>query len=152
MIRKVCSLFLCLLIAGCAALNQNNSPLEDVGEVALRVLICPLTLCTSELIFKAEEHRKAEESQRAIQQYQYRQWISTLTPEQQALEYQLEAARIQAAGQALIGLGLSGGITTSPSLQPVPRAIAPTPFVGQQSGIRSCVPQQLGASVYPDCW
>jgi hypothetical protein len=93
--------FLCL---SCAPLQPHDSAFGDAGEVAIRVLICPLTLCTSELMLAMDAKAQVQRQQ---QQEAYARWVQSLTPEQQVY---LEGQRINGAGAAMLGLGFSGGI------------------------------------------
>jgi len=77
---------------------------------------------------------------------------------QQQLDAQLEAARINAAGQALMGLGMSGGIfKTPPPVQPI--QLAPiTPLMMPAAPLFtppppvSCMSQKVGGVVSTNCY
>jgi hypothetical protein len=88
--------------------------MEDVGEVTFRTLMFPLTLGTSEMMIA---HQRKQDAALLQQRAAYREWYQGLSPDQQV---RVREAEIQAAGQALIGLGLAGGI-----MRPVPLASPP---------------------------
>lgn len=117
-------------VTACAPLSHHDSALGDVGEVAGRVLLCPLTLCTSELMM-------ADQYQRKQQQEAHNRWYWSLSPAERARQDQREAAAMQALGMALSGGG--------PRLNRAPTQIyTPPPTV-------NCVSRQLGTTVYTDC-
>ena len=132
-----------LLLSGCSGLilREDDSGLETTGKVMSRILLCPVTICFSELAIRDEREKEV----RAWKEQEYRHWLSTLSPEQRAQEYALEQARIQAAGQALMGLGFSGGPFRMPAPQPAVQPSRTTPPV-------SCTSNQIGASVYTNCY
>src|SRR5574343_1030182 len=70
-----------LASTACAPLKHGNTASEDVGEVILRTIACPVTLCLSEIMVKTE--RKQEAAQR-----RYWAWYQELSPEQQDREDQ----------------------------------------------------------------
>lgn len=79
-----------VLLTGCASLHPKNTALEDVGEVAIRTALFPITLGFSELILKHDreqeaareyDKRQAQEERRA-----YRAWYKTLPPEEKDRE------------------------------------------------------------------
>ncbi len=72
------------LLSACAPLHPHTSAWGDAGEVAGRVLLCPLTLCTSELILQ-KEHEADE------QRFAYARWYNSLSLEARAHEDQREA-------------------------------------------------------------
>lgn len=88
----VLSLF--AVMTACAPLSHHDSVLGDVGEVALRTVACPLTLCMSEVALY--ESHKSEERNRM-----YYRWYNSLTPEQQAIEDQREHERSMVVLSAL---------------------------------------------------
>lgn len=132
-----------LVLAGCRGLilREDDSGLETTGKVVARVLLCPVTICLSELEISETRQREI----RAWKEQEYRHWLSTLSPEQRAEEYALERARIQAAGQALMGLGLGGPFRTTPVRPPVP-AYQP------QSNPRTCTYNAIGQTLYQNCY
>lgn len=144
---RIATIALCLsllVLAGCSGLilREDDSGLETTGKVAARVLLCPMTICFSELAIRDERDKEI----RAWKEQEYRHWLSTLSPEQRAQEYTLERARIQAAGQALMGLGFSGGpFRTAPITPPVP-AYQP------QSNPRTCTYNAIGQTLYQNCY
>lgn len=73
------------------------------------------------------------------------------------LDAQLEAARIQAAGQALMGIGMSGGIFKMPPPMPVPQLAPAPPLVLPAAPILapppvSCMSQKTGGVVTTNCY
>lgn len=95
-------------IAACAPVRQHDSAWGTAGEVALRVVGCPLTLCFSE-VGLAIDHERAQRNAA------YEAWYQGLSPEEKDREARREAARLQALGFALSGGG------------PFQRTIAPSP-------------------------
>jgi hypothetical protein len=74
-----CLCVVTLTLVSCAPLNPHNTPMEDVGEVTLRVIGFPLSLGISESIIAAERRMQAkDEARQAERAY----WLSTLTPQQ----------------------------------------------------------------------
>lgn len=117
------------LLSACAPLHPHTSAWGDAGEVAGRVLLCPLTLCTSELILQ-KEHEADE------QRFAYARWYNSLSLEARAHEDQREAVRLQALGFALSGGG--------------PRFTVPaTPSQSRQT--LSCASRAVGTWTYLDC-
>jgi hypothetical protein len=98
---------LLLVLMGCSDLIVREADTGGVitGKVATRALLCPLTLCFSELGIADQKEREARQMQNA----EYWRWVRSLPPEEQAREYRLEEARILATGQAMLGLGIGGG-------------------------------------------
>jgi len=132
-----------MLLAGCNGLilREDDSGLETTGKVAARILLCPMTICLSELDIAETRQREI----RAWKEQEYRHWLSTLSPEQRAQEYALEQARIQAAGQALMGLGFGGPFRTAP-IQP------PTPPTQYRSAPKTCTYNAIGQTLYQNCY
>lgn len=100
------SVLVVLTVAGCSglAITDEESGMVTAGKVAARVVLCPVTLCFSELGM-AEQRRQAErEEARAQEQARYRAWVRTLSPEQQERERdrqaRLDAAMLQAWGMS----------------------------------------------------
>lgn len=131
-----------MLLAGCSGLilREDDSGLETTGKVAARVLLCPMTVCWSEA---GIAQARREEEQR-VHEADYRHWLSTLSPEQPH-EYALEQARIQAAGMALFGLGITGGPFRLPPPQPAVQPSRTAPPV-------SCTSNRVGQSIYTNCY
>ena len=81
-----------------------------------------------------------------------------LDMQQQEYERQMELARIQAAGQALLGLGIGGGLfrnttaPTAPLYQPSP--VPALPFAAPTAPVPpvSCSSRQVGSVVHTDCY
>lgn len=101
-----------LLTSACAPLSSHNSALGTVGEVTGRVLLCPLTLCLSELMLAADYQDRQ-------QRRAYNDWYWSLPPEERDREDRRQAARMQALGLALIGGGIRP-YTPAPRTTPVP--------------------------------
>lgn len=118
-----------LLVSACAPLHPHTSAWGDAGEVVGRVLLCPLTLCTSELILQKEH--EAEE-----QRFAYARWYNSLSPEARAHEDQREAVRLQALGFALSGGGPRFTVPAAPS---------------QSRQTLSCTGRAVGTWTYLDC-
>ncbi len=133
-----------LVLGGCSSLilREDDSGLETTGKVVARVLLCPVTICLSELEISETRQREI----RAWKEQEYRHWLSTLSPEQRAQEYALEQARIQAAGQALMGLGFSGGPFRT---TPIPSS---APAYQPQSNPRTCTYNAIGQTLYQNCY
>lgn len=127
--KALAVLFSLSLLIGCAPLHPHSSAWGDAGEVAGRVLLCPLTLCTSELILQ-KEHEADE------QRFAYARWYNSLSPEQR----NHEDARSAAAAQAL-GLALSGG---------GPRFTAPAPYQAPRPAL-NCTSYMIGDRAYVNC-
>ncbi len=132
-----------ILLAGCSGLilREDDSGLETTGKVVARVLLCPVTVCLSELEISEIEQREIRDRK----ERDYLRWLNSLSPERRAEELALEQARTQAAGMALFGLGLSGGPfrlpTSPPAVQPS-RSVPPI----------SCTSNRAGQSVYTNCY
>ena len=75
--------------------------------------------------------------------------VTTPTPSEDAY---VEAARLQAIGQALMGIGLGGGMFRMPPLQPLPSIPAyqyqPIPISPRQL---HCTYNAIGAWLYQNC-
>lgn len=112
----------------CAPLQPHESAWGDAGEVALRVVACPLTLCMSELGL----YQNAVQAQR---QAEREQWYRSLTPAQQDREDRREAAAMMG-----LGMALSGG---SPFDRPVPARV-PRPAL-------QCTSATIGTATYLNC-
>ena len=140
--------------AGCSdlILRDTDTPEETAGKVTARVLLCPMTLCLSEFDIAMTKAREAREQREA----RYWRWVHSLSPEEQERHYRLEESRIQAAGQALLGLGIGGGLfqnTTAPSVVYPPTAPSTvTPLSLPQRRIQNCLSQQMGNATYLDCY
>ena len=93
-----CLCLVTLTLVSCAPLNPHNTPMEDVGEVSLRVIGFPLTLGISESIVASERRMQAkDEARQAERAY----WLSTLPPEQRRYVDRQEAI---AARATLLGI------------------------------------------------
>ena len=142
--------------AGCSdlILRDTDTPEETAGKVTARVLLCPMTLCLSEFDIAMTKAREAREQREA----RYWRWVHSLSPEEQERHYRLEESRIQAAGQALLGLGIGGGLfrnttaPTAPLYQPSP--VPALPFAAPTAPVPpvSCSSRQVGSVVHTDCY
>lgn len=127
------------LMTACAPLSKHDSILGDVGEVAGRAILCPLTLCISEMEFARQEHERTQQQRRAA-------WYQSLTPEQQEREDQRQHERSLAAMQALSLMQLNRPIFGG---QPAPQY--QMPVYQQPSALTSCSSRVVGSSIYTDC-
>lgn len=163
------------LLIGCAPLYPHNTLGEDIGEVALRVVGCPLTLCVTELQLHERRRQQAQAEAHAIaqekRQQRYQKWYQTLSPEEQAREdynnMELaererdrqalrEAAALNALGQINQGRGLLGpGYTPPPvhSYTPPTPAYNPPPRQLPRQGV-NCISSvsPYGGQVTTDCY
>ncbi|MDH4235625.1 MAG: hypothetical protein OEW25_02010 [Nitrospira sp.] len=155
------------VLVGCAPLYPHNTLGEDIGEVALRVVGCPLTLCFSELGLHERRRNQARAEARAIAEQKkqeeylvkYRAWYETLDEDQRNLEdLKAEAiaqrekdreamrsiAAINALGQINQGRGIFGPSSIPPSrLYDVPAPPhQPT----------NCTSTRAGTNVYTSCY
>jgi hypothetical protein len=123
-------LFAFITIVGCAPLNPHATPLEKAGEVIGRTVLCPLTLCMSEVGF-AENYKN--EQKRLV----YEQWRWTLSPDER-----IQEDRRQAEAARSLAIALSGR----------PALIRPH-VIPAQPGPSSldCATNQLGMSFYTTC-
>ena len=142
-----------VLVSGCAdlILRDTDSTAETTGKVAARVLLCPLTICMSEIGLAEAKGKEEREAQRYEEQVRYRQWFKTLTPEQQERERdrqaQLEAARIQALGM-LLGRGGFQLVQPAPYQAPV---YQPAPAITTPRQPLNCTSNRVGNQVYTNC-
>ena len=137
-----------LIVSGCSdlILRDSDSAGQTTGKVMARILLCPITVCFSELSLAVDQR----DEERAAKEAAHWRWVRSLPPEQQAREYALEEARIRAAGQALLGLGIGGGIIKPPPPMPV---YQPTPApILQPTMPRSCTSQHMGQTTYTNCY
>jgi len=147
-IHSLCFSLLLLVTSACAPLHPHGSAWGNVGEVAGRVLLCPLTLCTSELILYSEH--QAEE-----RRFAYARWYNSLSPAQREQEDRREAARLQALGMALSG---GGPRFTPPTWTPyAPPPVSVPPPMYQPAPVRplppvSCTSRAVGQQLYTDCY
>jgi hypothetical protein len=123
-------LFVFITIVGCAPLNPHATSLGKTGEAIGRTILCPLTLCLSEVGFA--ENYKNEQKRLA-----YEQWRMTLTEAEQ-----LREDRRQAEASRSLAIALSW----RPAL--IRPHIMPT-----QPGHSSldCATNQAGDSFYTTC-
>lgn len=89
--------------------------------------------------------------------FDYIHHIGALERQRDVEEAQLEQARIQAAGQALMGLGMSGGLFQTPSPPPMYQPVPAPPLPILQQPLRqtppvSCSSRQVGQVGYTDCY
>lgn len=128
------------VLLSCAPLNPQNSTVGDIGEVTWRVLLCPLTLCLSEVELKRQ---KQDAAQRAA----YQSWYHGLSSEQQDREDRREEARLFGLGLALSGGGPFRNFSAPPAqvYQSVPVPITPLrrPTL--------CTTDVMGSSAYTTC-
>lgn len=134
-----------LLVTACAPLSKHDSILGDTGEVLGRAVLCPLTLCFSEIGF----YQKYKDEQR---QEMYARWYQSLTPEQQAREDQRQHERSIAAMQALGYMQAHRPLFNLPPPAPVQ-----SPAYNQQPAWRpkertQCNSQVIGNQVYTNCY
>ncbi len=129
-IHACLSLCLVLILSACAPLQPHESAWGDAGEVTLRVLACPLTVCLSEV----ELWSRAEQQQR---QAAHARWYRSLSREEQDREDRREAAALQALGLALSG---GGPVQARPHIAPV----APP--------CQSLIGNQIGTTTYLNCY
>ena len=122
--------FAFLIIVGCAPLNPHATPLEQTGEFVGRTVLCPLTLCMSEVGFA--QNYKNEQRQAA-----YEQWRKTLTQVERDQEdrRQIEMDRLS----AIVILS-----------KPVVIHAHPMP-AQQRMDTFSCFMNQAGTSFYTTC-
>jgi len=124
-------LFAFITIVGCAPLNQHATPLEKVGEVIGRTVLCPLTLCMSEVGFA--QNYKDEQNQMT-----YERWRQSLTAEERVQEDRRIAERDRS-----LAIMLSG--------RPLFRHVSP-PTPQQPRGAISCATNPIGDSLYTTCY
>jgi hypothetical protein len=139
-----------LVISGCAglAITDEDSGVVTTGKVAARVLLCPVTLCFSELGIAEQRRQAVRDEERAREQRQYRAWMRTLSPEQQERERdrqtRLDAALLQAWGMYMQTRPFHQ--EPVPGYQPPPSApIVPLPP-------RSCTTQVIGDIAHTNCY
>lgn len=133
--KSLLSVIAVFLFSACAPLSHHESAWGDAGEVIGRTLLCPITLCTSELMYAADYDRR--------QQYERREaWLRSLPPEQRAEELQREAAALNALGLSLMGGGPFPAYRPAPYLAPAMPSTAPL----------SCTSTQAGAIVRTNCY
>lgn len=138
-----------IILAACAPLSKHDSVLGDAGEVMGRAILCPVTLCLSEMGFY-------DNWKRDQRQQRYAQWYQSLTPEQQDREDQRQHEQRIAATQAL-GMAMIGGPIlryTPPARITPPMHSMPT-YGSQQTFPRlrlNCTSQQIGGYTNTDCY
>jgi hypothetical protein len=139
-------LFVWLLIASlsaCAPLSKHDSIVGDAGEVIGRTLLCPVTLCMSEVAFSLQEEQR-----------QYRAWYRQLSPEQQMLEDQRAHERGLAAMQAVSAM--QSRRMSEP--QPLYHQDAWQPYQARPSVQQpprqpmNCTSQLIGNQAYTNCY
>lgn len=124
--RVMLILSLCLL-PSCAPLQPHASAWGDAGEVALRVVACPLTFCMSEVGLYQNAEQEKRQAARA-------RWYRSLTTEQQDREDRHDDAALMGLGMALSG---GGG----------PFALRPAP---RPPALR-CTSLNMSAMTYTEC-
>ncbi len=139
---------LALTLTGCAPLHPNNTPLEDVGEVALRVVAFPLTLGFSELLIADARQRDAA---RQAAQAHYARWFQSLSPAEQAREleraHERNLAAIAALGWMMMGTG--GPFAVQPALRPTPN---PLPGPARPNTPVSCFSSMTAWNAWTTCY
>ena len=123
--------FAFLIIVGCAPLNPHATPLEQTGEFVGRTVLCPLTLCMSEVGFA--QNYKNEQMQTS-----YEQWRQTLSETDRAQE-----DRRRADMERSLAIALSGRPTVIHPYQPR--------WMQGNTGTVSCATNQSGDSLYTTC-
>lgn len=122
-----------VLLTGCASLNPHNTIGEDVGEVALRVVACPITFCFSEFAMhqhrrqQAQEERQAQD--RADAQRAYWKWYQALSPEKQEREDRRRVAEEQLENQRKM-TALQGLFIGNQMMRSMPQIIVPQQPIG----------------------
>ncbi len=162
--KALTSLVLIIMVGACAPLYPHNTLGEDIGEVAIRIVACPITLCMSELGLHERRRQQAQEEAQALayqkQQQRYQQWYQTLTPEEQAREdyNQMELAereRDRAAlrqSSAMQALGMMNMGRPLLQYMPPPRIIAPnTAMPMYQPPTRRCTSFVNGQIINTTC-
>jgi hypothetical protein len=147
--------FTIFALTGCADLliRDWDEPEDKVNKVVARVLLCPITLCLSELDLALIKEREEREERQA----QYWRWVHSLPPEEQDRHYRLEEARIQAAGRAMMGFWMGGGFQNTagpaqPLYQPAPTPVMPLAPAVRPAPPVSCTSRAVGQMVYTDCY
>lgn len=159
-----------VMLSACAPLYPHNTLGEDVGEITLRIVGCPLTLCVSELML--HEHRRNQAKQEAEEMaYQerkkaYRAWYKTLSPQEKDREDRRSAhedamllQRAAIANQALQNMRMGGPMLqytpppriSVPSQAPMPQL--PTNIQSQTRQSTTCISRTspYGGQVYTEC-
>ena len=152
------------LLTACAPLSKHDSVLGDIGEVAGRTLLCPITFCVSEIGFynNWKEEQQAIAHQENVQRYWER--YSKLSPEEKDREdarrerekdrqAMREAAALNALGLINQGRGLLGPGYTPPPVRNYDTTMpASNPPVRSRQGV-SCISRTspYGGTVYTDC-
>lgn len=123
-------LFAFIAIVGCAPLNPHATPLEKTGEFIGRTVLCPLTLCMSEVGFA--QNYKNEQKQMV-----YEQWRQTLTETERSME-----DRRRAEMERSLAIALS---MRQPAVRLYPSPVQPANHLSQ------CATNQSGDSFYTTC-
>jgi hypothetical protein len=88
--KTLLALVFAVLLVGCVGLHPKNNAAEDVGEVALRTALFPVTLGLSEAVIKHEREQEAAKEYEAKQAREerraYRDWYRSLPPEEKDRE------------------------------------------------------------------
>ncbi len=161
-----------LLLISCAPLNPHNTIGEDIGEVGLRIVACPVTLCISEYWLHEERRNEAAKEAAALAdkqaredyQRQYWAWYDTLPEAQKDLEdlkreaiaqreKDRQAMRDVAALQALgTALSQQGPIFKPFQHQPRYQPTAPIPAYPAMQPPMNCITQPYGSNVRTSCY
>lgn len=104
---------------------------------------------------RAVERQEAKQRQLAEEYSRKQQQAFEGDQQRRAINAQIEAARIQAVGQALMGLGMSGGILKSPVVVPQQPAIPPAPLFAPVAPVPppvNCTSHMVGGVVSTSCY
>lgn len=154
------------LLAACAPLYPHNTIGEDVGEVIVRVVGCPITFCLSELMLHERRRMQAKEEEQAKQataiQAAYWEKYSKLSPEEKAREderryraMQFEEQRKQReSDQAMQALMMMRGMQVQPFQAPHHAPVQPfnvQPYMAQPRPSVTCSTQYMGNQALTNC-
>lgn len=82
-------------LTACAPLYSHSTLGEDIGEVAIRIVGCPITLCFSELAMHEHRRKQAQEETDKIayqeNQRRYRAWYEALSSDEKDREDRKQA-------------------------------------------------------------
>lgn len=137
---------LLLIMSGCSGLilRDTDSPAETTGKVVSRIILCPITICISEIgVAEAKQQEWRQEAQR-----QDNERFSHMTPEQQERELNRQSYERIAALQGL-GFALSGGGPFH--YQSQRQTFQPAPLMNQMRP-RNCMSQMNGGIMMTQCY
>jgi hypothetical protein len=129
-----------MLLTACASLHPHDSAWGDAGEVAIRVVIAPLTLGTSELILMADEKYQKDKQAR-------QDWLNRMGPEERSRQDRRDAAAMLGLGMALSGSRPFQSL--APSNQAPAYPIMPLPQIDRPS--MNCTSNTVGQQTYTNC-